>query len=328
MKLHEAMEEVLSSHTLAVIPLAILMAMSPLNSSAQEKKLVRSQDFDFGKGFYEENDSLRIEYYDLNGNNADIENVRAESNETETKMAVEGGVFGDGFNFHDIYGNIKSINKCNYNVVGDDGVSVGIWTVPYVTLDGLKGSGQYLMRLDIVEAIEKFANSKENNGAVEIRNIDRNLKIGYSTISTIGDVHKFKVPSYFLLDLGKKLKDYNLQTAIGDYKLTLYSNDGNDGDYEYVFVERSDGFYGIVERIRELDIQIVSPDYYYEERAKLACVIDLKCTNKDKYTILDPELYSILLQLKEKNPEIGKAYETTTEEYPVTLTPIGTMPKY
>lgn len=325
MKLHEAMEEVLSSHTLAVIPLAILMAISPFNSSAQEnQKKVDSKHFSLGEGFIVKNNELHLTFYDLDNNGNTIEKIEAVSDETSARVDV----LGTDVDFHDIYGNIKSINKCNYNVVGDDGVSVGTWTVPYVTLDGLKGSGQYLMRLDIVEAIEKFANSKENNGAVEINNIDRNLKIGYSTISTIGDVHKFKVPSYFLLDLGKKLKDYNLQTAIGDYKLTLYSNDGNDGDYEYVFVERSDGFYGIVERIRELDIQIVSPDYYYEERAKLACVIDLKCTNKDKYTILDPELYSILLQLKEKNPEIGKAYETTTEEYPVTLTPIGTMPKY
>lgn len=307
MKLHEAMEEVLSSHTLAVIPLAILMVMSPLNSSAQEKRLVRSQDI-LG---------LHIKYYDLNGDNTNIEMVRGEASTTSTKMALLWEV-----DFHDIYGNIKSINKCNYNVVGDDGVSVGTWTFSYVTLDGPEDAGQYLMNPEFVEAIEKFANSKENNGAVEIRNIDRNLKIGYSTISTIGDVHKFNVkydnpPK----KLGEKLEEFNLETSIDKYNLALYES----GDF---VVERlSDGLKGIVEKARELDVIIESPDYYNKEQAQIGC-IDLKWSETSKFTILEPGLYSSLLKIKEEYPEIGKAYETTTEEYPVTLTPIGTMPKY
>ena len=227
MKLHEAMEEVLSSHTLAVIPLAILMAISPLNSSAQEKKLVRSQDI-LG---------LHIKYYDLNGDITNIEMVRGEASTTSTKMALLHDV-----DFHDIYGNVKSINKCNYNVVGDDGVSVGTWTVSYVTLDGPEDAGKYLMNPEFVEAIEKFANSKENNGAVEINNYHKNLQVGYSDIENPYNIRKFKLPSDFHHDLGKKLKDFPLQTTIGDYKLTLYSNDENDEDCETVFVERPDPF--------------------------------------------------------------------------------------
>ena len=321
MKLHEAMEEVLSSHTLAVIPLAILMAISPFNSSAQEKKLVRSQDFNLEKGV------LKLEYYDHNGDYADIERITVELDLTRKKQPTSflEVIYSSGFiyyDFHDIMGGIKSINKCNYNVVGDDGVSVGTWTVPYVTLDGPEDAGKYLMRPDIVEAIEKFANSKENNGAVEIRNIDRNLKIGYSTISTIGDVHKFNVkydnpPK----KLGEKLEEFNLETSIDKYNLALYES----GDF---VVERlSDGLKGIVEKARELDVIIVSPDYYNKEQAQIGC-IDLKWSETSKFTILEPGLYSSLLKIKKEYPEIGKAYETTTEEYQVTLTPTGYMPKY
>ena len=307
MKLHEAMEEVLSSHTLAVIPLAILMVMSPLNSSAQEKRLVRSQDI-LG---------LHIKYYDLNGDNTNIEMVRGEASTTSTKMALLWEV-----DFHDIYGNIKSINKCNYNVVGDDGVSVGTWTFSYVTLDGPEDAGQYLMNPEFVEAIEKFANSKENNGAVEIRNIDNNLQIGYSSVRTPINISKIKEEYVFnTQNLGEKLEEFNLETSIDKYNLALFES----GDF---VVERlSDGLKGIVEKARELDVIIVSPDYYDKEQAQIGC-IDLKWSETSKFTILEPGLYSSLLKIKKEYPEIGKAYETTTEEYQVTLTPTGRMPKY
>lgn len=307
-----------SSMPLAAIPLATFLAMSPLNSSAQDKNLVSSQGFDFGKGFYEEKDSLHLKYYDLNGDNADIENIRAESNETGIKLAVK-----DELNFRDIYGDVKSINKCNYNVVGDDGVSVGTWAVSYVTLNGQKGSGQYLMRPEIVNALEEFANSDKNNGAVEINNFDKNLQIGYSSVRNPSNIRKLNGEYIFNTqqNFGEKLEEFNLETSIDKYNLTLYES----GDF---VVERlSDGFKGIVEKARELDVQIISPDYYNDEQAQIGC-IDLKWPNAGKYTILEPGLYSALLQIKEEYPKIGKAYETTVETYPVTLTDDGYMFKY
>lgn len=318
MKLHEAMEEVLSSHTLAVIPLAILMVMSPLNSSAQGKKLVRSQDFIFDEALDVTDNKLHLEYYDLDGNNTDTEKVRAELDETRFKNRYYYDI-----DFSDIYGDVKSINKCNYNVVGDDGVSVGTWTISYVTLDGLKGSGQYLMRPDIVEAVEKFANSKENNGAVEIRNIDNNLQIGYSSVRTPYNIGKIKEEYVFnTQNLGEKLEEFELETSIDKYNLALFES----GDF---VVERlSDGLKGIVEKARELDVIIVSPDYYNKEQAQIGC-IDLKWSETSKFTILEPGLYSSLLKIKKEYPEIGKAYETTTEKYRVQLTPsYGLMMKY
>lgn len=343
-KKHTGGEQRHSSPMRKAVPLAVLLAMSPLALEAQnntterptisvtathskvlsDPRVVDCENFNMGEGFYSSNPELHLYYLNTDGNKSNVEQLEAISGETSAKISYVGET-----DFHDIYGVIKSLNNCNYNIVGDDGKSIGIWSFSYATITSAGGSGSYIMRPDVVNSVKEFASSTRNNGAIEIKNINKDAvvgRLGMSTARTV-DLSWIDETRKNNYNFGTKLKEINLETNNGVYKVNLYSSDGNNDDCETIIIERSDGLRCKLDGLRELKVQIISPDYYNDEYAEIGC-IDVSWPKVGKYTILDSKLYSTLVQIKQRYPEIGKAYIADTQNSNVKLSKDGYMFKY
>ena len=329
------------------VPLAVLLAMSPLNTvqaqnntdrptisvtsthsrALSNPKVVDSKSFSMPEGFFDDDPELYFYYLDNDGNKASVEQVEVIHSETS---CLERDInTTQRISFNDIYGIVKSLNNCNYNIVGDDGKSIGIWSFSYATLTNPLEAGDYLMRPDIVNSVKEFASSSKNNGAVEIRNINKNAVVWRSGMSTLRSVDlswidKTRKNNY---NFGSKIREVNFETDNGEYAISFYSSDSNSDDCETVILERSDGLRCKLDGLRELKIQIASPDFYNGEYAEVGC-IDVSWPNVGKYTILDDNLYDALFTVKQKHPEMGKAYTVRSQKDYMELTDSGNMFKH
>ena len=334
-----------SSTPMKAVPLAVMLAMSPLNNAQaqinqqvfptisitkthpqalKDPRVVDSDSFDMGKGFYSDNPELYLYYLNTDNNRSNVEQVEAISDETSAKISVWGEM-----DFNDIYGVVKGLNNCNYNIVGDDGKSIGVWSFSYATVTSTDGSGSYIMRPDIVNSVKEFASSSKNNGAIDVRTINKDAVVGRLGMSTarsidLSWIDEVRKNNY---NFGTKLKEFNWETDNGAYNVSLYSSDGNDNDCETIIIERSDGLKCKLDGLRELKVQIVSPDFYNGEYAEIGC-IDVSWPNVGKYTILDSDVYNALKEIKQKYPNVGKAYSVCNQKNYVELSSGGNILKH
>lgn len=273
--------------------------------------------------------NLNLFFLDLDNNKSNVEQIEVIDDDTRCyNGSLNSTIFDlEMYWFGMIDGIVESVVDCSYNVMGEDGKSIGIWTFSYVTLyPTQKGHGDYLMRPDIVNPIKEFAESNRNNGAVTVKTVKKNAiagRLGLSTArcdlpSWIEEVHKKEY------DFGLLLKEFNWKNDMGEYTIELYSSDGNDSDCEAVIIKRSDGLKCKLDGLREYKASIVTPDYYQGEYAELGC-IDVSWPGVAEFTILDPDVYAAFHEIKQKYPNVGKAFYVKTEKKYFTLTEFGDL---
>ncbi len=334
-----------SSTPVKAASLAAVMLMSPLNTAQAQinqktrptisvtsthskalsnPKVVDSNSFSMPEGFFDDDPELYFYFLDNDGNKSNVEQVEVVHSETS---CLERDInTTQEISFNDIYGVVRGLNNCNYNIVGDDGKSIGVWSFSYVTLTNPLEAGDYLMRPDIVNTVQKFVASSRNNSAIETKNINKNAVVGRSGMSTLKSldlswIDETRKNNY---NFGTKLKEFNWETDNGIYTVSLYSSDGNNDDCETLILERSDGLRCKLDGLRELKVQIASPDFYNGEYAEVGC-IDVSWPNVGKYTILDPDVYNALKEVKQQYPAVGKAYSVSNQKDYVELTGSGNM---
>ena len=272
---------------------------------------------------------LNIYFLDLDNNKSNVEQIEVIDDDT---WCYYHDLFSDVFDseiywFGMIDGIVENVIDCSYNILGEDGKSLGIWTFSYVTLSPTEERhGDYLMRPDIVNPIKELAESDRNNGAVIVKTVNKDLIVGrrpeLSTLrslpSWMENVHK---KDY---NFGKLLKEIGFNTDMGDYTIELYSSDGNDSDCEAIIIKRSDGLKCKLDGLREYKASIVTPDYYQGEYAELGC-IDVSWPGVGEYTILDGDLYGAFNLIKQKYPDVGKAFYVKKDNKNFTLTKSGNL---
>lgn len=273
--------------------------------------------------------NLNLFFLDLDNNKSNVEQIEVIDDDTRCyNGSLNSTIFDlEMYWFNMIDGIVESVVDCSYNVMGEDGKSIGIWTFSYVTLyPTQKGHGDYLMRPDIVNPIKEFAESNRNNGAVTVKTVNKDLIVGRRLkMSTLRSLPSWMEDIYKKdYNFGKVLKEIGFNTDMGDYTIELYSSDGNDSNCEAIIIKRSDGLKCKLDGLREYKASIVSPDFYQGEYAKIGC-IDVSWPGVGEFTILDGDLYGAFDLIKQKYPDVGKAFYIKTDKTNFTLTKSGNL---
>ena len=296
----------------------------------KDNRIVESMKIELEpEGVYCNPVNLNLYSLDLDNNKSSVEQIEVIDDDTWCYYHdLFSGIFDlETYWFNMIDGIVESVLDCSYNIMGEDGKSIGVWTFSYITLSPTeKWHGDYLMRPDIVNPIKKLAESDRNNGAVTVKTVNKDLIVGRRLkMSTLRSLPSWMEDIYKKdYNFGKVLKEIGFNTDMGDYTIELYSSDGNDSNCEAIIIKRSDGLKCKLDGLREYKASIVSPDFYQGEYAEIGC-IDVSWPGVGEFTILDGDLYGAFDLIKQKYPDVGKAFYIKTDKTNFTLTKSGNL---
>lgn len=302
--------------SLKAVPLAALIAMSPLSTTNAEDIMRTEPRSNVELSLADNNPKVvqkkvynaacskillgpadfKLKYINNDNNPSTVESVLAESDGTSTTLLLEGA---DYCYDDDIYGQVKSLNDYKYDVVGDDGRSYGTWTFSQLIIEndsGLPKKQPTIMNPDIIEDVRKFALSSSNNNAVEIKTIEDVVlpqrDFGLTTFKKLDTSWVERSKSDKFYHNGYTAAQFTSQVA--SYGIVFVSHDDNPDDYEEIIIMRDDGARFRLDRLRQLNLTVKTEDRYGEgEKITLNC-LDISCIHGGKYTIYDDELYFLL----------------------------------
>lgn len=325
-----------TTSTLKAVPLAVMLAMSPLNKVQSENNTVKNADKDKtevvatpqqpqekvirSKYVKYENGPPEIEYTytDCDGDLSTFEHL-----EINCLRLTSIGSYGDFDASYQIFaGGVKSLNNYSFDIVGSDGRSHGTWKYSQLIMDeGGNSKHEYSLAYPgVIEDVLEDMNSPANNTDFEIKNITRPLYPGYG-----GGLSSYREPD---LSWIQKVKDTpcnfgspcflaEVQTQVGKYSIIAFSNDSDRGNYETLVFNRDDGLKFKLDGLRQMDIVVKTDDIRYNENIVLNA-IDISWPNVGKFTIYDDELFNALLDMaqqdKDNNNAIPVSVETSTYE--------------
>lgn len=331
------------SSSIKAIPLATLIALSPLNNveaDAQVRAASAKPRTEVVQGIENPNlikaerlhnvvkdptgkepDDLVIQFYDRDGNKSTTEEIFLFSKITK-KYALMYPELEMGR--YDINSAVKGINNFKLKIVGDDGKLMGTYTQSQVEMQDL-GS---LSNPDIVGYITDFLSSDKNNTNIAVRNVSNTLlpagNFGLSARKKLDTSWIEKAKQNDNYNWGEVVKSGQVSTQQGDYYFTFHSSDKNPDDVEAIVVRRSDGLRFKLEGLKELIIHNETNDGYQDSFA-VGC-INISWPNVGKFTIFDNELYNFLFEMaRDKN--LGKSISITSSERTIELLSDGNVMK-
>lgn len=182
-----------TTSTLKAVPLAVMLAMSPLTPTNAESimrgekdaepvelvqnqqkfipKVFKTRKVDYGNGLV-----ITYNYVDNNGDLSNFERLSIHDN-----VVVDFDEL-NGVPIHSIHGGVQSLNKYAFDIVGSDGRSYGTWNYQQLILDDVIPGGPKEYKLShpkIIEDVLKDMNTPVNNTGFKVKNITRPLYPGY-----------------------------------------------------------------------------------------------------------------------------------------------------
>ena len=307
---------------LKVMPLAALIALSPLTvtyAQNNNSKVLNQKIYsEVLKDQIEKNMDLRVEYIDSDGDYSTVESVHFSKDKTVNKM-----MNGEPMGVYDIYGGVKSLTDYRFNVIGDDGKSLG--TIVYSQL--ILSDGHEISLGNIVEDMRNFSSSSKNN-AFKVKKVDVDLVPGLDASLQAKHVSKFDTSwvqqtrnKYY--DFGKKILSGDLKTSQGNYKMSFYSKDGDNGNFETVVVERDDGLRFKLDGITQLELMFATADGNKEEKISLG-MINVSWPNLGEHAIFDNELFNEIFRLTQDS-KFNNAFSASIIDKKVTVTQSGIL---
>lgn len=322
------------------VPLATLIAMSPLNTSASERNNVfgneaarvemaevqQSNRIRFTKGVDNEtgNSFVRTNF-DANagtGKEKDLYTITFLSSthdgkyqevklsrENDPKVDIDGKILKKAVI-------VKEIRPIKYKLVGDDGVcGLNISFDQIVTDTNRSYSSDAVMEL-----IKSFAEGKldgiVNDGAIKIGE-PKEWSAGLDPVGRLypfGDGSKRKGGTDWLEEgretsesFGKCILNTNIKTRDGEYELMAYSSDGNDKDFENVVIQKKGEGKFKVAGITFINYNLWNNTHIGDFTLRKVDVY--KRNSKEKARLLDQELCDILLEVT-KDTRFNNAYKT------------------
>ena len=315
------------SNSIKAIPLATLLAMSPMvNVDAQNSNSRVINEKIYSGVLRDElvkNMDLRAEFVDSDGDISTIEHVNFSSDWTINRM-----MNGEPLGRYDIYGGVKSLTDYTFNVIGDDGNSIG--KIGYSQL--ILSDGHEISLGSVVDDMRKFSSSSKNN-AFKVKKVNVNLipsqdggiktNIDGATKFDTSWVQKTRNRYY---DFGKKILSGELQTSQGNYKISFYSKDGNDDNFETVVMDRDDGLRFKLDGITQLDLMFATADGNRDEKISLG-MINVSWPELGQHSIFDNELFNEIFKLAQ-DKKFNKAFSASVVNKKVTVTPSGILSTY
>ncbi len=197
---------------------------------------------------------------------------------------------------------IKEIRPVEYNIIGDDGVSLGKINIDLMVF-GEPSPTPPMSSEENMDFLNKFMNGEiegfVNDGAIKRgEKISKNLRPGM-----YGDLQNGNVDTSWLED-GKKYGQYfgseilstTVKTENGNYTLRAYTRDDNVNDFESVTIQKEgEGEF----RVAGLTVnQITFIDYAFIGEFQLGTIELYKRNSNDKKVrVFDNQLFKTLMQV-------------------------------
>ena len=313
-----------SSPYVKAVPLAVLLAMSPLNETYAQKKQFTDIDKKVYSGVLADNrhksKDLTVKFVDSDGDLSTVEHVNFQSEHAFGKLMNK-----EPLNRYDIYGSVKSLTDYQFNIIGDDGKAFGTLGYSQIMLD----DNREVSLSDVVQDMRHFAQSPRNN-AFRINKVnvdlipakDGSLKTFIPNVTDFDTnwIKKVKEKDY---DFGTKIMTGNITTKKGNYKIEFYSNNGDNSDFETIVMERDDGLKFKLDGRTQLNLMFATSDGNKEEQVTLG-LINISWPGVGKYSIFDGGLYNQLEYLT-KDSKFNNAFEQTVIDKKVSVTPSGIL---
>lgn len=287
------------STTLKAVPVAVLIAMSPLNASSTNNVL-------------------------NNTNINKIENFTqlADVNDNTTLVHEESPIPRSKFQFYSKSGSKKSIDEVvlrltghpfivkgltntTLNLVGDDGLSAGELKFPQLILRPLTDNSLVMgdsnsERCDFVQSfLDGNIQGVKNNNSIPVKNVNRTIRFGTDCeLQNVG-------PDTSWLNEGLKYKEFfgfesghlDVKTKNGNYRVTVYNRDNNKNDFEVVTIKREGGAEFRVSALRGAQVKL---EDFGNKIADLSVgIVEVRKRNSEKTAkIVNAELFEAICELK------------------------------
>lgn len=306
-----------STSPLKAVPLAVMLAMSPLNSveaqstSSNNRQVevtevvsardpyagqiisadkVRQIDYPSGQEYL----NIQVKYWDKNNSPSSIESVKLAQDGSEVKHVP--GCERLHFDYP-----VRTLNSYRINIVGSDGKIGRVIGTTHVIVGSHNSYriDRYIAREDVVNDLMTFAKSSKNN-AFPVKDVQMNIypnPILANFSMDTPDTSWIRRTGQVNTNYGTRVfGEGHVKTRYGNYVVTFYSNDGNSGDYETVVIQRDDGLRCKVDRLRETKLRFETDDGS-DDSIVIKC-IDISDPTVGKFTIIDDVMYDSLMTLK------------------------------
>ena len=293
------------------IPLAVLIAMSPVNASSAntissqpnvetiENTVGVTNNQDNIKLVFEESpaERSRFQFYSKTNNKNSID---------EVVLRLTGHPF-----------DVEKLVNTTLELVGDDGISAG--EVKFKQLILAPSTGEPVTMGDANETrceyIQKFIDGKlpsvKNNNAIPVENQKRVIRLGLGC-----ELQNVKPNTSWLVDganrkeaFGLEIGHLDVKTNTGDYRVTVYDMDDSKNDFEVVTIKREDGPEFKVAALRGAQVKL--EDFGGDIANLNFGVIELnKRHSKNTARIINNELFEALAGLL-RDTGYNNAFETS-----------------
>ncbi len=324
--------------TVKAIPLAVLIAMSPITTTNAEsimrgeantniieltqspEKITSKQSIPNALAYYGGKQALEISYIDTDGRPSTFESIRMESENCISSQVDEN---------NDFSGYAKSLCNYNFSIVGDDGKEYGQWKYSQVAFAQDKDKNSpatfFVARPNVINIVKNIINSDGNNNSISVKNISKTLYPKRDgALTTIDKRNKAElyrqkvVPSNF----GYQVFEGEITTQVGKYKIIGYTNDSNKNNYEFLVLQRDDGLNVKLDGIRQVSLNLNTQDDHSDDNITLNC-IDVSWPNVGEFSIYDDELFAALLNTAYKDSRNNKSIKVTEMIPTVTINENG-----
>jgi len=295
--------------TVKAVPLAVILAMSPMTTTNAENimrgenqfnrielveipqtqqsgTVVQSQTYKI-----DEARGVLVDYIDLDGNEDNVELI----NLYETNKDYKGGKR-----------KIETVYNQNLYLDTDNGLSNGPLPMQYVQVSWERknpDSGKIETKIDnydnvgnMVQYLAAFAKSPYNNGAIKLNKTEQRQHVRPDCTLKEEAALNFYDVKYEPIHKGECISYYDVKTQNDEYKLRMYSTDGNDENYEYMTLQGKNSSEFKIFSVATTKLKMEEPSYnnstkedytlYHINIGKLD-----NTTKKAQYSILDKDLY-------------------------------------
>ena len=242
-------------NTFVMVPLATLLAMSPLNSSSAERNSVFN-DIDDIEMVDQANQNKRYSIARSgnkhgvaasvleNGVSVNLE-CKSEKADGKFQKAILSSSSWDD-DGEDLNANVQGIRKIKYNIVGDDGIKYGSVNLDQLVLENEEmGCSSPAMLEFCNDVIKGNVSGVKNDGAIKVLE-PIELNVYPSGDGAALSNKKFDIGDWLALgrntkeekSFGTKILSKNVNTSFGKYTISAYSNDNNPKNFETITVQK------------------------------------------------------------------------------------------
>lgn len=309
-----------SSPMLKAVPLAVLIAMSPINAQSinntnnidynnnnieyvemPANSLIVSnmhtttpKDNILGtKEFFERDKAGTSEGVPVYGEFKLINSDKNKNNFESIRLRVTRDYFDNG-NKADFEGTIVGYSQVNFTIIGEDGVPVSKASFNQIILkDDKTGYNIPISRPEMCGYMETLLSSPNNNTGIKKNVINRNLRPspGGGLQNVAPDTSWYQKAKERDEYFGSEIMSAKVQGTFGNYTLRAYNMNNDKSNFERMTIQKDGGPELIVNKLKQVNDKCFNYGYignivYHQ--------LDVSRRNLGTHAIIDPKLFESL----------------------------------